>query len=233
MVELAKSKLGYPKLCVELDDSNFEAAAFDTELWIAVHLGQTRKTSIDLSRGKSEYNLPDDCEYVVDVALPARWRGTFPQAVDIEGADGFYYGQFYRMGSRVNGFNSTIYQHLQNIETTMRTTGSDTEPMWEQYDRRLIVYPAEMQGRAEIWYLSNQLDYDRLTTVQKWLMQKYCAAMAKLILGQIRSKFSEIPAAGGKISLNGSELISSAENELSELNEKIKELVPPAGFITG
>jgi hypothetical protein len=64
-------------------------------------------------------------------------------------------------------------------------------------------------------------------------MRRYMVAQCMMILGRIRSKYSEVPGSGGKINLNGSELIGSAESEFAMLEEKVKLLVEPMGFITG
>jgi hypothetical protein len=52
-------------------------------------------------------------------------------------------------------------------------------------------------------------------------------------LGTIRSKFSQIPSAGGSVTLNGESLISNAQLALSELREDAKGFAPTLGFIVG
>ena len=229
----AKVQLGYPAVCVELSDAHFEDAAAETELWIATHMGQVRKTTISLVSGTDEYELPSDCEAVADVALPQRFGGTLPLAMDIEGLEDFYYGQFFRGGSRSGGFNSDVYQNLQYLDMTQRTLSADTEHVWQEYDRKLLITPSNLSGTAIVWYISNEIDYTRLALAMKHLMRRYMVAQAMMMLGRIRSKYSEVPGSGGKISLNGSDLMNSAETELAVLDEKLAKLVPPMAFLTG
>jgi len=233
LIKHMKVQLGWPTACVELSDDALEDAAFDAEIWIAVHMGIERRTTLDLYSGQSEYNMPDDCEMVIDIAFPQVYSGSLPLAMQIEGLEDLYYAQFYQFGTRAGGFNSNIIQHLQYLDMTQRTLSSDKDRRWESYQRKLIVQPDDVTGTAIVWYLSNQVEYDYLSLPAKMLIRRYAVAAAMLILGRIRSKYSEIPAAGGKVSLNGAELIGSAEGEMAMLDEKVGRLVPPPGFITG
>jgi len=230
----AKVQLGYPSVCVELDDTAFEDAAVETELWMAVHMGQLKRTTLALVSGTSVYDMPSDCEYVTDIAFPQQWSGTLPLPVDLDGLEDFYYGRFFGYGGKGGGFNSAVYQNLQYIDMTQRTLSADPDHRWDFFDKKLTVSPLNsVSGTAFVWYLSNVMDYTRLSLQQRHLMRRYMVAQCMMILGRIRSKYSEVPGSGGKITLNGSDLISSAENEFMTLEEKVKALVEPMGFITG
>lgn len=226
-------QMGHPTTCVELTDDHLEDAAMEAEIWLAAHMGQVRRTTIALVSGTETYELPSDCEFVADVAMPQVYSGSLPLAMNIEGLEDFYFAQFYKFGSRQGGFNSAVYQTLQNVDMMQRTMGADVEHVWDPHERRLTIHPCKVTGTAIVWYVSDQLDYDRLSMQQKHLIRRYSVAQAMQILGRIRSKFDSIPTANGTTSMNGPDLIASAESELLGLDEKIKSLMPPAAFITG
>jgi hypothetical protein len=228
----AKVQLGWPAVCVELSEHHFADAVDEAEVWIATHMGQVRTATISLVSGMLEYALPSDCESVVDVALPRRY-GSLPLPMNIEGAEEFYYGQFFKGGARSGGFNSDVYQTLQYFDMTQRTLSADTEHTWQDDNRRLLISPSNLSGTAIVWYVSNQIDYDRITLQMKLLMRRYVVAQAMMMLGRIRSKYSEVPGSGGKITLNGSDLMTAAETELAVLDEKMGKLVQPMAFLTG
>jgi hypothetical protein len=227
------AQMGWPKTCVELTDVHLEDAAMEAEIWLAAHMGQVRRIDVQLTSGTETYQLPSDCEMVVEVAMPQRYSGSLPMDMPIQGLEDYFYGSHFRFGVRNGGFNSSVYQTLQNVEMMTRTMSADVEHVWDPYERRLTVHPCKVSGTAVVWYLSDQLDYDRLTMQQKHLIRRYAVAQAMQILGRIRSKFDSIPTASGTTSMNGPDLIASAESELLGLDEKIKNLMPPAKFITG
>ena len=52
--------------------------------------------------------------------------------------------------------------------------------------------------------------------------QEYVLALSRLRVGEVRSKFQEIPGAGGGISLNGEDLISRAREDIERLDGQLK-----------
>ena len=50
-------------------------------------------------------------------------------------------------------------------------------------------------------------------------------ALAKEILGQVRSKFGSVPIPSGDLSLNGSDLLSQAQGEKEKLITNLKEML--------
>lgn len=232
VISYIQRSLGYPKSCVELDASNFDAAVEEAEIWMAAHLGIMREIEIDVTPGVTDYDLPSDCSEVVEVIYPGAY-GNIPMAFPIEGLDQYYMGQWMRSGARYGGMNSTIMQQLQHIETTRRTLGADPLYEWRVQGRKLHIGKVGSAGRAIVRYGSNQIDYDYLNIQQLHMLRRYAHAQAMMILGRIRSKFSEVPASGSKVTLNGDALIASAENEIALLDEKIKNFQAPLGFTTG
>lgn len=59
---------------------------------------------------------------------------------------------------------------------------------------------------------------------RQWIRQ-YCLALAKELLGLIRSKFSSVPIPGGDLTLNGSDLISQGREEQEKLKTQVTEML--------
>ncbi len=68
--------------------------------------------------------------------------------------------------------------------------------------------------------------YRYINEIGKQWIRKYALALSKEMLGLVRSKYSSIPITmNGEISLNGSELISSAESERVALIEELNTML--------
>jgi hypothetical protein len=59
---------------------------------------------------------------------------------------------------------------------------------------------------------------------RQWVRQ-YALALAKELLGMIRSKFSSVPIPGAELTLDGSDLKSSAKEEKDKLKTDLREML--------
>jgi len=66
------------------------------------------------------------------------------------------------------------------------------------------------------------IPYENINSIGKQWIRRFCLALCKEILGQIRSKFSTIPIPGESVTLNGTALISEAKEMQKELREELK-----------
>jgi len=66
------------------------------------------------------------------------------------------------------------------------------------------------------------IPYDKINSIGKQWIRRFCLALCKEMLGQIRSKFSDVPIPGDKVTLNGKDLISEAKEQQKELREELK-----------
>lgn len=67
---------------------------------------------------------------------------------------------------------------------------------------------------------------------QEWV-EDYATALSRLKLGELRSKFSGIPGAGGQVQLNGSDLIQQANERIQLLDERLTGRTPLEAPIFG
>lgn len=66
------------------------------------------------------------------------------------------------------------------------------------------------------------IPYESINSMGKQWIRRFCLALCKEILGQIRSKFANIPIPGETVTLNGSALITEAKDQQKELREELK-----------
>lgn len=90
---------------------------------------------------------------------------------------------------------------------------------------------AEISGQSgRITNISNMpyglKRYKFINSAGRDWIRKYTLALCKEVLGLIRSKYSDIPMTGdNSVTLNGSDLINQAENEMNRLTEELLELL--------
>ena len=67
--------------------------------------------------------------------------------------------------------------------------------------------------------------YNRINDVGRQWIRKYALALAKEMLGYIRSKYSAIPIPNAEITLNGADLVSAGQTEKTDLITELKEIL--------
>ena len=66
------------------------------------------------------------------------------------------------------------------------------------------------------------IPYENINAIGKQWIRRFALALAKEMLGLVRSKFASIPIPGNDITLNGSDLISQGKDEQEKLREELK-----------
>ena len=66
------------------------------------------------------------------------------------------------------------------------------------------------------------LPYNSINSIGKQWIRRFALALCKEVLGQIRSKFGQIPVPGNQLQLNGTALLSEAKDEQQILREELK-----------
>lgn len=69
------------------------------------------------------------------------------------------------------------------------------------------------------------LQYGKLNSIGRQWIRQYCLALAKELLGLIRSKFSTVPIPGADLTLNGADLVTQGREEQTELMTQLKEML--------
>lgn len=69
------------------------------------------------------------------------------------------------------------------------------------------------------------IPYENINSIGKQWIRRYALAISKEMLGQIRSKFSNVPIPGESITLNGDALLGQAKEEQAILKEELKTIL--------
>ena len=69
------------------------------------------------------------------------------------------------------------------------------------------------------------LSFSKINSIGRQWVRQFTLALAKELLGLIRSKFSTVPIPGGDLQLNGSELISQGKDEKEALRTRLTEML--------
>ena len=72
--------------------------------------------------------------------------------------------------------------------------------------------------------LSN-IPYKNINSIGKQWIRRFALSLVKETLGQIRSKFGNIPIPGNNVQLNGSALITEARAEQKDLREELQKVL--------
>ena len=97
----------------------------------------------------------------------------------------------------------------------------DDDPWEEQGDRESGV---EGINNMNTLPLAN-LPFKNINSVGKQWIRRFALALSKETLGQIRSKFGQIPIPGNNVTLNGDKLISEGREEQKSLREELQKVL--------
>ena len=70
-----------------------------------------------------------------------------------------------------------------------------------------------------------ELRFDRINSIGRQWIRQYTLALAKELLGHIRSKFSSVPIPGSDLTLNGTDLVAQGREDKNSLRDKLNELL--------
>ena len=77
----------------------------------------------------------------------------------------------------------------------------------------------------------DNIPYANINAIGKQWIRKYCLALCKEMLGQIRGKFSTIPIPGESVTLNHADLLSQAKDEQENLKTKLREMLQETEYV--
>lgn len=224
-------KFGHPTVHVELELEQLEDAVAEAKAWFSGLIGIVHTDSLT-ANGTGEYDVNSDVSIITEVVptptnldslvTPYAWA-------DVELTPMAY-------GYRISGLGrySELLQYMQYLEQAKRIVGADFEWEWDRVARKLRLAPADLISGVVIYYYTpKSLSLDNMAPYEVRLVRQFAYAESMEMLGQIRSKYSELPSSTGGITLNGETLLANAEALRADLEEKAKMLRKPTGFIIG
>lgn len=95
------------------------------------------------------------------------------------------------------------------------------EPWEEQFDR---LDGVDGVNNMNTLPLAN-IPYKNINSIGKQWIRRFALSLAKETLGQVRSKFGQIPIPGSQVQLNGDKLITEAREEQKSLREELQKVL--------
>lgn len=226
-------RLGSPVTRVCLDALQVDDAVEEAMRWFAAQKGVDRDMTIDLFAGQVEYQMPDDCDAVLDVAFqvsPLDISLIFAP-YNIAQDEKVPYSVF--TAGATGGLYSSLLQSIQYVEMAKRMINAERNWLYFPYKKILLLLPdPKGGGKAFIEYKSTCLTLEQLPERDHQMVRRYALAWAKRDLGMIYSKYSSWPTAQGQVQLNGESLINQAKEEMAKLEDEIYESAKPMAFFT-
>jgi len=226
-------RLGAPILKVELHPAHLDDLVEDAKDWFISKKGVARYRLIDVATNVVEYDVPDDCDDVVEVLLPSAPHDfTMVFSPYILADEKIPYDVFAAPESA--GLYSSLAQAIQYTEMAKRVMSADANWIWDEYTRKVILSPApRTSGQMMLVYSSASIAFTELRHFDHQLVRRHMLANAKILVGRIRSKYAGFPGAQGERQLDGRDILSEGQEEMRTLDEDIIKAGMPMPFITG
>ncbi len=227
---ILKHQLGYPTVCVELNEEHFEIAINNALQEIRRRTDSAYYKQyffMQIFEGQDKYYLNDPTkglDGIVDVVKIHRLNmvglTTFgPNSIYAQQ----FLSQFYAPGA---GFD-LVAVHLMHAlaETYSQLFAGEIQFNWRESPRELTIYRRFFHHEKVLLECSmerpeQELLVDRWT--QQWI-QQWAEAELMIILGNIRGKYSNLPGPGGGMSLNADSLLSRGDAMQQDCLRQIKD----------
>ena len=189
-----------------------------------------------LSPDQSNYRLPDE---VIEVRVVYRKSagGVGSTATNFEPFEAGYLNMYMLNAARGQGL-ATFELYMGQRELLGRMFGANVTFTWSNSSKILNLHRNVKADESTVLHTYNYRPDESLFTdvyAGQWL-RDYALAIAKMSLGQARSKFASLAGPQGGVQLNGNDLIQQGQAEKDKLEEalmKYEDGGTPLGFIFG
>jgi hypothetical protein len=230
LIKVLNNQLGWPQLCVELQEEQFNIAidnALDNYRQLSDGAYRRGFVIYKLIPNQQLYYLNsaiDKSNTIVDIHKVHRMGplGTFGGGPNDVWSQAFAQ-QFYNLSA---GHGDLLSTHLVASygEELQRMFAGDLMFQWHEATRELFFTRAIRNYETVIIECMLERSEQEIL-LDRWckqFIQNWALAELKMTLGLIRSKFSSgTPGPGGTINLNGELLVSEARQDMIELKEEL------------
>lgn len=137
--------------------------------------------------------------------------------------------------SQALAFEDAIYTRMSHYSYELKDNKIRLHPrpysggprkMWVEFSIPTDVWDASNDGVDGINNMNTlpigNLPFKSINAIGKQWIRRFALSLCKEILGQVRSKFGNVPIPGEQVTLNGSALITEAKAEQDKLREELK-----------
>lgn len=231
-------RLGGGMVDIELDRDHYDVAitrAIDKYRQRSSHSVEEAYMVLDMSPGQDTYILPQE---VISVRyIFRRGAGGINSGVDFE-PFGAAYINAYLLQSTGSGSLVNFEIYSQYRELLGRMFGNELLFTWVEHTKTLKIHRyirAQDSVILQTYNFRPEMSLFNDMYAKPWL-KDYATAHCKIMLGEARSKFSQIAGPQGGSTLNGDALISAGQAEIDKLEEDLmnyKDGGAPLGVLIG
>jgi hypothetical protein len=211
-----RTKLGYPKLRVELADSQIETNLYDAlQLFREYSTGRGNTRSflvLDLVVGQADYKLPD---YVMQVGYDKTSQTV--SAWVLAQLSGYAASDVLSLKS----FDMVSFYMLQQwLHYLKYITVSRFRLFFNVNSKVLHIAPVPDDSLTKLFIeVFGQSPTDEL--LNERFIREYTLALCKITLGETRGKFQSLPGFNNAVSLNGETLKTEGKEEKEKLEDDL------------
>ncbi|WP_407308179.1 hypothetical protein [Acinetobacter sp.] len=230
LIKVLNGQLGWPQLCVELQEEQFNIAIDNAiQNYRQLSSGAYKRGFIlyRLRAGQQKYYLnsaTDQTDHIVDIhkiyrVSPYGFTGAGPNDTWAMAFAQQYY-------DFAGGSGDILTAHLLSSygEEISRIFAGELMFMWDEPSHELLILRGVHANEVVLVEAMLERTEQEILT-DRWCqqyIQNWALAELKMMLGLIRSKFaSGTPGPGGTITLNGELLIAEARQDMTELKEEL------------
>tara|TARA_R110002074_G_scaffold55302_2_gene137335 strand:+ start:584 stop:1882 length:1299 start_codon:yes stop_codon:yes gene_type:complete len=130
--------------------------------------------------------------------------------------------------------NSHYSYEIKNNKLTVYPIPTSVSPssMWVEFTAYQDPWDDQADRKAGADGVNNMntlplanIPYNSINSIGKQWIRRFALSLAKETLGQVRSKFGQIPIPGNNVQLNGDKLISEAREDQKTLREELQKVL--------
>ena len=130
--------------------------------------------------------------------------------------------------------NSHYSYEIKNNKVRVYPIPTSMSPknMWVEFTTYQEVWDDQEDRKSGVEGVNNMntlplanIPYKNINSIGKQWIRRFALSLAKETLGQVRSKFGQIPIPGNNVNLNGDKLISEAREEQKTLREELQKVL--------
>ena len=135
-------------------------------------------------------------------------------------------------------FDDSVYTRISHYSYELRNnririfpsvTNAGPEKIWFEFMVAEDPWDQDSNKESGINGVNNMntapfanIPYQNINSIGKQWIRRFCLALCKEMLGQIRGKFTTVPIPGEAVTLNHADLLSQAKDEQDKLREELK-----------
>tara|TARA_Y100001937_G_scaffold50714_1_gene70647 strand:+ start:282 stop:1031 length:750 start_codon:yes stop_codon:yes gene_type:complete len=225
VIDEIRNILGDGMVDVELDPKHYETAldlAVDRFRQRSSNANEEATLFLSLLQDINEYTLPNEVIEVREIFRRA--LGSDQQSgIDVDPFEIAYTNLYFLQAGRIGGL-TTWEAFSQYQETVGRLFGNKLNFTWDTVTKKITIVRRPRNTETVLLQVYMKRTDETLLDdpyAKPWL-RDYALAQCKMMLGEARSKFGQLPGAQGGVTLNGADLKAEAQATLDRLEDEIQ-----------